>query len=301
MYDVQREQPRTHAGSRAPAASWPPAPFHPPVAVVKAKEFQVAPGSKVDLDDYDPDDTRGHKSADEVAGKLNEKLANIARLQERLYAEGRRALLIVLQGMDTAGKDGTIKSVLRDVNPQGDITTSFKVPSKEELAHDFLWRVEARVPPRGMIGVFNRSHYEDVVIVRVHELVPKDVWSRRYDEINDFERRLVESYVTFVKIFLHISKKEQKERLEDRLKEEDKHWKFNPDDLKERARWKDYKEAYEDALSRCSTKWAPWHIVPADKKWYRNFVVADIVEEALREMDPKFPQPSFDPAAIKVE
>jgi PPK2 family polyphosphate:nucleotide phosphotransferase len=268
---------------------------------MKAKDFQVQPGATVDLDRVDPDDTGGFRSSEEVEAKLNEKLAHIAELQERLYAEGSRALLLLLQGMDTAGKDGTIKSVVRDVNPQGLHIVSFKAPSKEELAHDFLWRVEARTPPRGMIGIFNRSHYEDVGIVRVHDLVPKEVWSKRFDQINDWERRLSETYITFVKVFLHISKKEQKERLEDRLKEPTKHWKFNPDDLKERSLWKQYKAAYEDALSKCSTPWAPWHVVPADRKWYRNLVVADIVEEALRKMDPKFPKPTFDPAAIQVE
>ncbi len=268
---------------------------------MRARDFQVSPGSKVDLDKVDPSDKGKYASAEEAAEKTNERLADIANLQVRLYAEGKRALLIVLQGMDTAGKDGTIKSVVRDVNPQGLHIASFKVPSKDELAHDFLWRIEQKVPPRGMVGVFNRSHYEDVGIVRVHGLVPEEVWSKRYGQINDFERRLAESYVTFVKIFLHISKKEQKERLEDRLKEPDKRWKFNPDDLKERALWKDYQKAYEEALERCSTKWAPWHIVPADHKWYRNLVVADIVREALRGMDPQYPEPDFDPKAVQVE
>lgn len=268
---------------------------------MNTKEFRVKPGSKVGLKDVKTDDTGPFKSADEVKAGIEERLARIAKLQERLYAEGRQALLLVLQGMDTSGKDGTTKTVFREVNPQGVAVTSFKVPSKEELAHDFLWRIEAKVPPRGLIGVFNRSHYEDVLVVRVHDLVPKEVWSKRYAQINDFERRLSETYVRVVKVFLHISKDEQKERLEERLKEKDKLWKFNPDDLKERAFWKEYREAYEDALSKCSTKWAPWFVVPADKKWYRNLVVAEIVEDALKEMDPKFPKIAFDPSQVKID
>jgi PPK2 family polyphosphate:nucleotide phosphotransferase len=267
---------------------------------MKAEDFQVKPGSKVDLKQYDEEDTGSFKGPDAVWAKLDEKLGRIAKLQERLYAEGRQALLIVLQGMDTSGKDGTIKSVMRDVNPQGVEVSSFKAPSKEELAHDFLWRIAERVPPRGMIGVFNRSHYEDILVVRVHELLPKEVWSARYEIINEFERHLGLAGVRVVKVFLHISKEEQKRRLEERVREKDKRWKFNPADLTERAHWKDYREAYEDVLSKCSTSWAPWHIVPANKKWYRNLVVADIVQEALEDMDPKFPTLKFDPASVKI-
>ncbi len=268
---------------------------------MKHTDFKVRPGSKVSLKDIDPGDTDGYKGAAEVQEKLEGKLEHIARLQERLYAEGEKALLIILQGMDTSGKDGATKSVLREVNPQGVAVTSFKVPSKEELAHDFLWRVEQKIPPKGQIGVFNRSHYEDVLVVRVHGFVPKDVWSARYEQINAFEKRLAETYVKVVKIFLHISKDEQKERLTERVVDPNKHWKFNPADLKERALWKEYREAYDDALSKCSTKWAPWYIVPANKKWYRNLAVAEIVEDALDEMDPEFPKPTFDPTLIRIE
>jgi len=268
---------------------------------VKPKDFRVEPGKKVDLKEIDPEDTGGYKGPDDVKEELDEKLARIAKLQERLYAEGKRALLLVLQGMDTSGKDGTTKVVLRDVSPLGVEVTSFKTPSKEDLAHNFLWRVEKRVPPRGMIGVFNRSHYEDVLVVRVHDFVPKGVWLQRYDQINDFERRISSDGVDIVKICLHISKDEQKRRLEDRLADKEKVWKFNPADLKERAFWKEYREAYEDALTKCSTKWAPWYIVPANKKWYRNLVVADIVEDALEDMDPKFPKIQFDPATVRIE
>ena len=268
---------------------------------MRPKDFRVEPGSKVDLDDINADDTGEYKGPEQVEAKLNEKLVRIAKLQERLYAESRRAVLIVLQGMDTSGKDGTTKSVLREVNPQGVNVVSFKAPSKEELAHDFLWRITQKVPPRGMIGVFNRSQYEDVLIVRVHDFVPKDVWSRRFELINDFERGLAESYVKIVKIYLHISKAEQKKRLEERVREKEKHWKFNPEDLKERSFWKYYQEAYEDALAKCSTKWAPWYIVPANKKWYRNLAVADIVQDALEDLDPRFPKPDWDPAKVRIE
>jgi PPK2 family polyphosphate:nucleotide phosphotransferase len=267
---------------------------------MRLKDFRVSPGTKVDLREFDTRDSGPYRGAEEVKPKVDEKLKRIAKLQERLYAEGRRALLVILQGMDTSGKDGATKSVLRDVNPQGAIVSSFKAPSKEELSHDFLWRVDQKVPARGMIGLFNRSHYEDVLVVRVHELVPKSVWSQRYEQINNFERGLSESYVTIIKIFLHISQDEQKRRLEERVKEPDKHWKFNPDDLKERGFWRQYQKAYEDALSKCSTKWAPWYIVPADKKWYRNFVVADIVKDAFETMDPRFPPATFDPKTVKI-
>lgn len=268
---------------------------------MKHTDFLVKPGSKVSLKDLDPSATDGYKNDAQLEEKLNAKLDHIAKLQERLYAEGEKALLLILQGMDTSGKDGATKSVLREVNPQGVTVTSFKVPSKEELAHDFLWRVEQKMPPKGQIGVFNRSHYEDVLVVRVHSFVPKEVWAARYDQINAFEKRLAESYVRIVKIFLHISKDEQKERLTERLVDPTKHWKFNPADLKERALWKEYREAYDDALAKCCTKWAPWYIVPSNKKWFRNLAVAEIVEEALSDMDPKFPKPSFDPTLIRID
>ena len=261
----------------------------------------MKPGSKVDLKGIDPGDTRPYKAAEEIQEKLGHKLEHIARMQERLYAEGKQALLVIFQGMDTSGKDGATKSVLREVNPQGVTVTPFKVPSKEELAHEFLWRVVQKVPPKGQIGIFNRSHYEEVLVVRVHDLVPESVWSARFDQINSFEKRLAETYVRVVKVFLHISKDEQKRRLTDRLADREKHWKFNPDDLKERALWKEYREAYEDVLSKCSTKWAPWYIVPADHKWYRNLAVAEIIEDALDDMDPKFPKPTFDPALVKID
>ena len=216
---------------------------------------------------------------------------SIAELQQRLYAEGKRALLIILQGMDTSGKDGTVRHVLSGVNPQGCRVTSFKAPTAEELAHDFLWRIHRAVPAKGEIGVFNRSQYEEVLIVRVHELAPADVWSTRYEQINGFEQTLTAAGVTILKFFLHISKAEQRDRLQARLEDKTKNWKFNPGDLAERKLWPDYQHAYEDALCRCSTKAAPWFIIPANKKWFRNLAVSSIIRETLEEMHPRFPKP----------
>ena len=224
----------------------------------------------------------------------------IAELQNRLYAEGEKALLIVLQATDTGGKDSTIRKVLGPINPQGVRVTSFKAPSANELAHDYLWRVHRAVPARGMIGVFNRSHYEDVLIVRVHQLAPKDAIERRYDQINDFERHLTENHVTILKFFLHISKDEQKERLQARLDDPTKHWKFNPNDLKERERWEDYEEAFELALSRCSTPHAPWYVIPADRKWYRNAVIARIIRRTLEDLDPQYPKDTYDASRVVI-
>jgi len=195
----------------------------------------------------------------------------------------------VLQAMDTGGKDGTIESVFSAVDPQGCSVTSFKAPSHLELAHDYLWRIHHAVPPKGMIGIFNRSHYESVLVERVKNLVPKEVWLRRYKHINDFERMLSDEGVTIVKFFLHISKDEQKQRLEARLAKPEKHWKFNPADLKERERWDDYQQAYEDALRECSTKHAPWYVVPADKKWFRNWVVSDVLVRTLKGLKMEYP------------
>lgn len=265
------------------------------------KEFMVEPGSKVKLKDREANDTPGLKSVEEAQPRFEKNVAKIAELQERLYAEGKRALFIIFQGMDTAGKDGATKAVVRDVSPQGVIVTSWKAPSKEEQAHDYLWRNHAKVPARGMIGIWNRSHYEEVLIVRVHNWIDMKECRERYRQINDFERILSEEGVNIVKFFLHISNKEQKSRLEARLADPKKHWKFNPADLEERRLWPQYIEAYEDALSECSTKWAPWYVVPADKKWYRNIVVTEIVKETMEEMDPRFPKVDWDPKSVKIE
>ena len=252
--------------------------------------YTVPPGKRFKLGELDPDHTGDHHKK-ETRKLVQERREELNELQERLYASGQRALLIVLQAMDSGGKDGTIKHVFRAFNPQGIQVTSFKAPTPEELAHDFLWRVHKAVPRRGMVGVFNRSHYEDVLVVRVRHLVPKTVWAPRYDQINAFEERLVASGVGIVKLFLHISPDEQAERLRERQQRPEKNWKFNPGDLEDRALWPKFQAAYEDALSRCNTDVAPWHVVPANHKWYRNLVVSNILLAALREMDLRYPDP----------
>ena len=255
----------------------------------------VKPGSPVRLRDFDPDDCGAFCKRDAaVAEKLQADLEALCDLQERLYAESRQALLIILQGMDAAGKDGTISHVMRGFNPQGCAVTPFKVPSAEELAHDFLWRIHQHTPARGHIAVFNRSHYEDVLVVRVHKLAPASVWKKRYAQINAFERLLHESGTRIIKLFLYISKDEQKQRLEDRIADPAKQWKISSSDLPERRLWDDYLAAYEEALTRCSTDYAPWHVIPSNRKWYRNLQVADIMVTTLRQMDPQWPKPSVD-------
>jgi PPK2 family polyphosphate:nucleotide phosphotransferase len=234
-----------------------------------------------------PKDLPGGDELREELGRLTERLE---ALQRAFYAECRRSLLIVIQGRDTSGKDGLIRKVFGPLDSQGCVVTAFKKPSDLELSHDYLWRVHQAVPPRSVIGIFNRSHYEDVLIVRVRKLVNEAVWSRRYGHINDFERMLTDSGVTILKFFLHISRKEQKERLEERLKDPAKNWKFNPGDLDERALWDDYTEAYREMLARCSTEWAPWYLVPADKKPARDVMVADVVVRTLEKLDPQFPR-----------
>lgn len=264
--------------------------------------YRVEPGKSFDPVAWptrEGDEFGGGKKA--ARQELREIGKRLSELQARLYAEGKQSLLIVLQGMDTAGKDGTIRHVFSMVNPQGVRVTSFKKPSHLELAHDYLWRVHAHAPARGEIGIFNRSHYEDVLVVRVHELVPSEVWGRRYDQINSFEKLLTDEGTRVVKFFLHISKEEQKERLEARLANPDKHWKFNPADLAERARWNEYMEAYQAVLERTSTKHAPWYAIPADRKWQRNLIVARVLAETLEEMNPQFPQIDFDPEAVHVD
>lgn len=210
--------------------------------------------------------------------------------QVRLYAEGRQSLLVVLQAMDAGGKDGTIRSITKGVNPQGVRVASFKKPSTEELSHDFLWRIHRRTPARGMIGIFNRSHYEDVLVVRVHNYVPDAVWQPRYELINQFESNLTAAGTTIVKLFLHISKEEQKERFQDRLDEPDKHWKFDRDDLNKRLLWDEYQLAFQDMLNNCSTAVAPWYAIPGDQKWYRNLAIMRILVDTLRRMNPQYPE-----------
>ena len=262
------------------------------------KEHRVKPGSRLRLKDFDPDDTGDYKKTDQGKDKAKalagELTARLGGLQERLYANGDRALLIVLQGMDTSGKDGTIKSVMSGVNPQGCRVASFKTPSSRELAHDFLWRVHQEAPPKGHVGIFNRSHYEDVLITRVHGMISDKVARQRFDQIKEFEELLYESGTAIVKFFLHISKDEQKERLEERIRDPEKRWKFNAGDLEERKLWSGYLRAFEDVISATSTEHAPWFIVPANRKWYRNLVVAGAVAEVLEAMKLPCPRPSED-------
>jgi len=254
--------------------------------------YLIEPGKGVRLDKFPTDDTGDFADKAEARDETEKLLNKLTDLQEVLYAGAEQAVLIVLQAMDAGGKDGTIRSIFSGVNPQGCSVTSFKAPSKNESAHDFLWRIHAGCPARGMIGIFNRSQYESVGVERVRKLVPKDVWSKRYDQINDFEEMLHEEGTTIIKIWLHISKKEQKERLLARLEDKSKHWKFDPGDLDTRKQWDDYMEAYSDALSKCSTKHAPWYVIPADHKWYRNFLVANILVRTMEKMKLKYPQPA---------
>ncbi|HEU4683459.1 MAG TPA: polyphosphate kinase 2 family protein [Nitrospira sp.] len=255
--------------------------------------YRVKPGRSLSLSKHDPDDTGEYKKNDggKAAAKAEtEQLtARLSRWQERLYADGRRSLLLVLQGMDTSGKDGTIRSVMSGVNPQGCKVVSFKTPTPKELAHDFLWRVHQEVPAKGQIGIFNRSHYEDVLITRVHGWVSEAVVRRRFEQIKEFERLLVENGTAVVKCFLHISKDEQKERLEARIRDPEKRWKWNSGDLEERKLWDRYMLAFGDVISATSTTYAPWYIIPANRKWHRNLVVARLVVEALEAMKLKTP------------
>jgi PPK2 family polyphosphate:nucleotide phosphotransferase len=264
------------------------------------EKLRVRPGTKVDLEKLRTDVTPGYKQKPDVDAILSDTAAKMADLQYLMFAENKRALLIVLQAMDTGGKDGTIRHVMTGLNPAGVQVTSFKVPTSEELRHDFLWRIHHAVPAKGDFGIFNRSHYEDVIVVRVHELVERSVWKARYDQINAFERFLVANDITILKFFLHISKDEQKERLQARIDDKTKQWKLSEADFAERKRWGDYQQAYADAISKCSTDWAPWYVIPADKKWFRNLAVAAIMLDTLKSLDMKFPKPSVDPQSLKL-
>jgi PPK2 family polyphosphate:nucleotide phosphotransferase len=261
----------------------PPPPDYP--------RYRIDPGVGVRLADVDPDESEQYHKKKDVAEELNLQRKRIGDLQAKLYGEQRKSLLLVLQAMDTGGKDGTIKHVFRGVNPQGCQVWSFKAPSAEESAHDFLWRYHQRVPPRGMIHIFNRSHYEDVLVVRVKELVPEEQWRPRYEVINQFEHALTLNDVTVLKFYLHISKDEQKRRLESRLQDPDKRWKFSANDLRERQAWDKYMTAFEDAITNTSTSYAPWYVVPANNKWYRNLVIARTIADTLEAMDPRYPAP----------
>lgn len=243
--------------------------------------WKVDKGANIKLKEYDPAYTDKHKDQASAAEELDQLGGRLSDLQELLYASQRHSLLIVLQGMDTSGKDGTIRHVFSRVNPQGCTVHAFKAPTPEELAHDFLWRVHRVTPPKGELSIFNRSHYEDVLVVRVHNLVPESVWSQRYKEINQFEKLLTSNDTIILKFFLHISKDEQEKRLLAREQDKDKAWKISAADFAERQYWDAYQDAYEDMLSKCSTDEAPWYIVPANHKWYRNLAVADTLVHAM--------------------
>ncbi|HXR26451.1 MAG TPA: polyphosphate kinase 2 family protein [Candidatus Baltobacteraceae bacterium] len=262
--------------------------------------LRVAPGDRVRLARHRPDETFGHVKAD-AGPVIQAGLDRLTTLQERIWAEGRHAVLIVLQGIDTAGKDGAIGHVMSAFNPQGCAVTGFKAPTPDELAHDYLWRVHRVVPARGTIGIFNRSHYEDVLVVRVHDLVPRAVWRQRYNEINAFEQLLADGGTTIIKFFLHISPDEQRRRLQARLDDPTKRWKFQRADLAERKLWPAYQAAYEDALSRCSTRAAPWYVIPADHKWFRDLAVAEIVGQTLADLKPRYPVAAPDLVGLRVE
>ena len=255
-------------------------------------------GGKVSLKDYDPSYTGGmdKEQAKEETQRLEVRLAE---LQEKLYAQSTQSLLVVLQAMDAGGKDGTIKKVFESVNPQGVRVSSFKAPNPNDLGHDFLWRIHEQTPLNGYIGIFNRSHYEDVLIVRVNELIPRKMWEKRYDHINNFEKLLADSGTRILKFYLHISKDEQKQRLQDRLDRPEKWWKFAVGDLATREKWDAYMEAYEAALTRCNTEYAPWYIVPANHKWYRDIVVTRAIVEALEDMKVAYPKPKQNLNGIK--
>lgn len=264
--------------------------------------FRVRPGQSVDLASWPTRDRsvfpvkrpEGEALMADIAERLDE-------LQTRLYAEGRQRLLVVLQGMDTGGKDGTIRRVFHTMDPQGVRVVSFKRPSSLELAHDYLWRIHRQVPGDGEVVIFNRSHYEDIAAVRVREIFPESVWSKRYGHINDFERMLADEGTTILKIFLTISPEEQRDRLQARLDDPDKHWKFDLGDLDDRALWPRFMEAYSDILSRTSTEHAPWYVIPANTKWYRNILIGDILARTLEGLGMEYPPVDFDPASVKIE
>lgn len=263
------------------------------------KEFRVSPGSRVRLEKLDPDLTDKGENKRSAARKVAKLQQRLDELQFQLYAENKRSLLICLQALDAGGKDGVIRHVIGTMNPQGCRVVGFKQPSSEELAHDFLWRIEQKTPRRGEVAVFNRSHYEDVIIVRVHDLVPKSIWSQRYEQINAFERRLIANGTHILKFFLHISKEEQLERFKDRLDDKSRWWKISDADYSEREYWSDYEGAYEDALSKCSTPDAPWYVIPSDHKWFRNLAIAHIIADKLEALGMQVPKPTVNIADIR--
>jgi len=267
---------------------------------VDTSDFRVAPGAKLRLDKIDPAATNGMQKEDGQAASV-QLTADLEALQELLYADGRHKVLVILQGVDTCGKDGTIRSVFDGVNPQGVKVASFKRPTDEELGHDYLWRVHARLPRSGEIVIFNRSHYEDVLVVRVHDLVPRERWSKRYDHIRSFEQMLVDEGTTILKFFLHVSKEEQRVRLQERIDDPAKRWKFSRADLGERKLWDEYAAAFEDMLAKTSSEDAPWYVIPGDRNWYRNLVVSQVLVDTLRGLELRHPPAEEDLAALIVE
>lgn len=267
------------------------------------ERYWVKPGAEVDLVKIDGGEKVLFKGVgkEEIQRQFDELQDELQELQKRLYAQNKHRILVVMQAMDTGGKDGCIKHVFSRIDPQGIHVRSFKKPSEEELSYDFLWRVHSKVPHRGQLVIFNRSHYEDIIAVRVKKIFPDEVWKRRQRHVVEFERMLAEEGTTIVKIFLHISKEEQKKRLEARLADPVKHWKINPDDLVDRARWDDFMEAYEDVMQKTSTEFAPWYVVPADRKWYRNLCVARIMLDTLKKLNMEYPAINWDPQTIRIE
>lgn len=266
------------------------------------ERYLVKPESKLDLGKIDTNE----RALFEEGGKAESLKAfevlrdELQHLQKLLYAQNKHRVLVVIQAMDTGGKDGCVKHVFSRIDPQGIHVRAFKKPNEEELARDFLWRVHEKVPRNGELVIFNRSHYEDILAVKVKKIFPDNVWKQRYRHIVEFERMLAEEGTTIVKIYLHISKEEQKVRLESRLENPDKHWKFNPDDLKDRALWNEFRKTYEDLIAKTSTKYAPWYVVPADRKWYRNLVVARIMVDTLKSLNMEFPAIDWDPTKIEI-
>ena len=263
--------------------------------------YLVEPGHKAKLAHRDPSDKGPFGDKEAAKAEIKKNLKRLRELQEVLYAGARHAVLVVFQAIDAGGKDGAVKHVFGGVNPEGCTVTSFKQPTKLELSHDFLWRIHAATPPKGTIGIFNRSQYESVLVERVHKLVPKQVWSRRYEQINQFEAMLADEGTTILKFFLHISKDEQKQRQQARIDDKEKNWKFDPNDLKERELWDQYAEAFEDAVTKCSTRHAPWYVVPSNHKWFRNWVLSDTIVRTLEKLNLKYPEAPPDVEKIKVK
>jgi PPK2 family polyphosphate:nucleotide phosphotransferase len=269
------------------------------VVVNYAKKFIVEPDSKVSLKDIDASYTGKFDKKKQTKSELKDYCKDLAEQQYLMYAEGERSLLICLQAMDAGGKDGTVNHVFSHMNPQGCRVVGFKQPSAEEARHDFLWRIHRQAPRRGEVVIFNRSHYEDVLVVRVHDLVPKKVWKKRYTQINQFEKMLADQGTTILKFYLHIDADEQLKRFKSRIDDPTKHWKISESDYKERVYWADYTAAFEEALSRCSTKLAPWYVIPANHKWFRNLAISQIVAETLKSLDMSFPEPTVDITDIR--